>query len=115
MWAYIPTQVDTSQPAEVMGSGFVTGVIAVWQPGEEGGNALAALLWGDVDFSSALAVTAYRQAFTGARGPSHPHSTMDHNIAVLLYYVICHHPVEHRRVGSRIITTWFVVLCCRHC
>ena len=60
--------VDTSEPAEVMKSGFVTSVIAVWQPGEEGGNALAALLWGDVDFSGALAVTAYRQAFTGARG-----------------------------------------------
>ena len=35
--------VDTSQPASVMSSGFVTSVIAVWQPGEEGGNALAAL------------------------------------------------------------------------
>ena len=35
--------VDTSQPVSVMSSGFVTSVIAVWQPGEEGGNALAAL------------------------------------------------------------------------
>ena len=59
--------VDTSQPASVMSSGFVTSVIAVWQPGEEGGNALAALLWGDVDFSGALAVTMYRQNFTMAR------------------------------------------------
>lgn len=51
--------VDTSQPASVMGSGFVTSVLAAWIPGEEGGNAIAALLWGDADFSAALAVTAY--------------------------------------------------------
>lgn len=59
--------VDTSQPAAVMGSGgIVTSVVAAWQPGEEGGNALAALLFGDVDFSAALAVTTYRQQFADA-------------------------------------------------
>jgi beta-glucosidase len=59
--------VDTSQPAAAMGSGGVaTSVIAAWQIGEEGGNAIAALLWGDVDFSAALAVTIYRQNFTTA-------------------------------------------------
>ena len=61
--------VDTSEPAAVMQTGFVTSVIAGWQPGEEGGHALAALLWGDVDFSASLAVTVYRQNFTRA-GPA---------------------------------------------
>ena len=28
--------VDSSQPAEVMGSGMVGAVVAAWQPGEEG-------------------------------------------------------------------------------
>ena len=61
--------VDTSEPAQAMGSGgCVTSVIAMWQPGEEGGNALASLLWGDVDFSSALAVTVYRQNATRVLG-----------------------------------------------
>ena len=58
--------VDTSEPARAMGGGFVTSVLAAWQPGEEGGNAIASLLWGDVDFSGALAVTVYRQRFTAA-------------------------------------------------
>ena len=38
--------------------------IAAWQPGEEGGSAIAALLFGDVDFSGALAVTVYKEAFS---------------------------------------------------
>jgi beta-glucosidase len=58
--------VDTSEPAEVMTSGFITSVVAAWQPGEEGGNAVAALLWGDIDFSASLAVTVYRQRFTSS-------------------------------------------------
>ena len=63
--------VDTSQPAAAMGSGgVVTSVMAAWQPGEEGGNAIAALLWGDVDFSASLAATVYRQNFTTASNRS---------------------------------------------
>ena len=58
--------VDTSEPAEVMASGLITSVVAAWQPGEEAGNAVAGLLWGDVDFSASLAVTAYRQRFTSS-------------------------------------------------
>jgi hypothetical protein len=59
--------VDTSQPTAAMGSGgIVTSVVAAWQPGEEGGNALAALLFADVEFSAALAVTAYKQQFAEA-------------------------------------------------
>ena len=61
--------VDTSQPTAVMGDGgVVSSVIASWWLGEEGGNAIAALLWGDVDFSAALAVTVYRQNFTKSVG-----------------------------------------------
>ena len=56
--------VDTSLPA--LAQKTITSVIAAWQPGEEGGTAIAQLLWGDQDFSSALAVTAYRQNFTTA-------------------------------------------------
>lgn len=57
--------VDTSEPVAAMGAGgVVTSVVAAWQPGEEGGNALAALLFGDDDFSGALAVTAYKERFT---------------------------------------------------
>ena len=44
--------VDTSEPAEVMASGLITSVVAAWQPGEEAGNAVAGLLWGDVDLSA---------------------------------------------------------------
>lgn len=41
-------------------------MISAWQPGEEGGTALAALLFGDADFAGALAVTAYKQKFAHA-------------------------------------------------
>jgi hypothetical protein len=59
--------VDTSQPAAAMGSGaIITSVVAAWQPGEEGANALAALLFRHVEFSAALAVTVYKQQFADA-------------------------------------------------
>ncbi len=38
-------------------AGAVKGIIEAWYPGQQYGNALAALLWGDVNFSGKLPVT----------------------------------------------------------
>ncbi len=55
--------VDTSAHDAVR-NGFVSSVIYSWQPGMEGGTALAKLIFGDSDFSAAMAVTAYFENYT---------------------------------------------------
>ena len=45
------------------GAACVGAIVEAWRGGEEAGTALASLLWGDTDFSGALPVTVYREAF----------------------------------------------------